>query len=293
MSARNSANAITSARLVNMAEAGLPSKSPLHVRAGAAAGNGAVLSITPETAGWSYVGFAVHRLEAGEDRAVPAAEREHCVVVLGGRVDVRAGEQRWNQLGARPDPFAGLPHSVYVPAGTELALTGAGEGAEVAIASAPAGNPERRAARVIAPDEIEVEVRGRGPFERRIHPILMDDREAERLLVVEVLTPGGHWSSFPPHKHDRDDPPTETQLEETYYHRINPSHGFGLQRVYTGDSTLDESIAFGDGDVVLVPRGYHTVSAPPGYELYYLNVMAGPVRRWAMVDDPVHAWLKN
>src|SRR3954469_21339542 len=104
----------------------------------------------------------------------------------------------------------------------------------------------------------------------------MDDAPAESLLVTEVLTPDGHWSSYPPHKHDRDAPPEETFLEETYYHRIRPDHGFGLPRVYTDDRSLDETVAFGDGDVVLVPRGYHTVSAPPGYELYYLNVMAGP-----------------
>jgi 5-deoxy-glucuronate isomerase len=118
----------------------------------------------------------------------------------------------------------------------------------------------------------------------------MGDREAESLLVVEVLTPGGHWSSYPPHKHDRDDPPRETLLEETYYHRIAPARGFGLQRVYTDDRSLDESLAFGDRDCVLVPRGYHTVSAPPGYDLYYLNVMAGPTRTWIFANDPDHEW---
>ncbi len=266
----------------------------LLIRSGAAQPNGAVLSVTPESAGWSYVGFEVHRLGAGEGRAVRCAEREHCLVVLGGTVDVRAGAQSWPGIGGRADPFDGLPHSVYAPAGIPLELTaGHAAGAEVAIASAPGANDDSRSAALITPQDIEVEVRGRGPFERRIHPILMDDRPAESLLVVEVITPAGHWSSFPPHKHDRDDPPDETLLEETYYHRIKPSHGFGLQRVYSGDGELDEAVGFADGDVVLVPRGYHTVSAPPGYDLYYLNVMAGPVRRWAMVDDPAHAWLKN
>jgi 5-deoxy-glucuronate isomerase len=130
-------------------------------------------------------------------------------------------------------------------------------------------------------------------MEREIHNILMEDAPAESLLVTEVLTPDGHWSSYPPHKHDRDAPPDETFLEETYYHRIRPGHGFGLQRVYTADGSLDESVAFRDGDVVLVPRGYHTVSAPPGYELYYLNVMAGPRREWRMQNDPEHEWLLN
>jgi 5-deoxy-glucuronate isomerase len=118
----------------------------------------------------------------------------------------------------------------------------------------------------------------------------MGDSEADSLLVVEVLTPPGHWSSYPPHKHDRDDPPNETLLEETYYHRISPAQGFGMQRVYTDDRSLDEAIAFRDRDCVLVPRGYHTVSAPPGYAVYYLNVMAGPTRAWAFANDPDHEW---
>ena len=118
----------------------------------------------------------------------------------------------------------------------------------------------------------------------------MGDEAADALLVCEVITPAGHWSSYPPHKHDVDDLPRESFLEETYYHRVNPAKGFGLQRVYTEDRTLDETLAAQDGDTVLVPRGYHTVSAPPGYALYYLNVMAGPTREWAIRNDPDHEW---
>ncbi len=121
----------------------------------------------------------------------------------------------------------------------------------------------------------------------------MADRDAESLLVCEVITPGGHWSSYPPHKHDRDDPPAETLLEETYYHRLRRPRGFALQRVYTEDRSLDETMSLRDRDCVLVPRGYHTVSAPPGYDLYYLNVMAGPTRAWAVANDPDHAWTLN
>ena len=139
--------------------------------------------------------------------------------------------------------------------------------------------------------EMEVETRGFGAQERTVTPILMGDREADSLLVCEVLTPPGHWSSYPPHKHDRDALPEESLLEETYYHRIDPASGFALQRVYTGDGNLDETLAVRDRDVVLVPRGYHTVSAPPGYAVYYLNVMAGPVREWAIANDPDHEWM--
>jgi 5-deoxy-glucuronate isomerase len=114
----------------------------------------------------------------------------------------------------------------------------------------------------------------------------MEDEPAESLLVTEVVTPRGHWSSYPPHKHDTDDPPNETQLEETYYHRLRPVDGFAFQRVYTDDGDLDETIAVADGDTVLVPRGYHPVAAGARHDLYYLNVMAGPVRRWCTTVDP-------
>ena len=118
-----------------------------------------------------------------------------------------------------------------------------------------------------------------------------DDPTAAHLLVVEVRTPAGHSSSYPPHKHDSETPPTETQLEETYYHRLNPPQGFAFQRVYTDDRSLDEACAVEDHDVVMVPRGYHPVVAPHGYDLYYLNVMAGPQRLWVFRNDPVHEWM--
>ena len=121
-----------------------------------------------------------------------------------------------------------------------------------------------------------------------IHPMLMEDRPAERLLVVEVLTPNCHYSSYPPHKHDREGPPNETYLEGTYYHRIRPDQSLALQRVYTENRTLNEALAFHDRDALLVPKGYHVVSAPPGYDFYYLNVMAGPVREWKIKNDPDH-----
>jgi 5-deoxy-glucuronate isomerase len=125
-----------------------------------------------------------------------------------------------------------------------------------------------------------------------VRNILPDaSHDAESLLVVEVITPPGHWSSYPPHKHDRDALPQESQLEETYYHRLDPPQGFGFQRVYTDDRSLDETLCFGDRDVVLVPRGYHPVGAPHGYTLYYLNVMAGPRRVWKFHNDPDHAWI--
>jgi 5-deoxy-glucuronate isomerase len=260
-----------------------PSRNP--------APDGTLLRVTPASAGWRHVGFEAVALGGpGAARAErDTGDRELCVVVVSGAVHVRSAHGEWRDLGGRPDPWSGRPDAAYLPPGTHVTVEAAGDEAEVGFCWAPApggGAP----ARVLPGDEIDVETRGHGALERTIHPILMADRAAESLLVCEVLTPPGHWSSYPPHKHDRDDPPHETFLEETYYHRVAPARGFGLQRVYTDDRTLDESLAFGDRDCVLVPRGYHTVSAPPGYDVYYLNVMAGPTRVWAVANDPDHAW---
>jgi 5-deoxy-glucuronate isomerase len=135
-------------------------------------------------------------------------------------------------------------------------------------------------------------VRGKGTNTRYICDILPhDDPTAAHLLVVEVVTPASHSSSYPPHKHDVEQPPTETLLEETYYHRINPPQGFAFQRVYTDDRSIDEACAVENHDVVMVPRGYHPVTAPHGYDLYYLNVMAGPNRFWVFKNDPAHEWM--
>jgi 5-deoxy-glucuronate isomerase len=240
--------------------------------------------VTPESAGWSYVGFEVVELR-GDSAQRDTGGRECCLVVLSGRADVRSAHGDWRDLGGRPDPFSGKPDAAYLPPGTAFEVEGTGE---VALCTAPAA--AGAAARVLPGADVEVEVRGHGAQERNVTPILMADEAADSLLVCEVVTPPGHWSSYPPHKHDRDAMPEESLLEETYYHRITPSQGFALQRVYTGDGALDETLAVRDRDVVLVPRGYHTVSAPPGYYVYYLNVMAGPVRAWAIANDPDHEW---
>jgi 5-deoxy-glucuronate isomerase len=231
-------------------------------------------------------------LASGATAERACGRRELCVVVISGVVHVASEHGEWLDLGGRPDPWAGLPDAAYLPPGSHVGLRAAEGGAEVALCWAPAPRGGAKP-RVLSGAAIATETRGRGQFERFIRPILMEDQGAESLLVVEVTTPAGNWSSYPPHKHDHDDPPRQSRLEETYYHRIKPARGFGLMRVYAYDTALDAAIAFRDRDCVLVPRGYHTVSAPPGYELYYLNVMAGPSRFWAVVNDPDHEWTLN
>jgi 5-deoxy-glucuronate isomerase len=253
---------------------------------------GCVLSVTPESAGWRHVGFAVFTLEPGErlERRLP--EREACIVPLAGRVDVTAGEQHFAGVGGRASPFEGKPQAVYLPADTPFTLAAGDAAVELALCTAP-GRKGKLPPRLIGEDKIGFEERGQGSNRRLVYNILPESEPADSLLVVEVITPGGNWSSYPPHKHDRDALPEESFLEETYYHRLNPRQGFAFQRVYTDDRSIDQTMAVENGDCVMVPRGYHPVGAPHGYDLYYLNVMAGPKRQWCFKNDPAHDWIVN
>jgi 5-deoxy-glucuronate isomerase len=257
--------------------------SKLHVRSTEPDEDGCVVRVTPESAGWTYVGFEVYRLTEGMRLARTFAGRETCVVLLSGRAYLTAGGREWRDAGDRATVFDGPPTALYVPPGTEWSVDAA-EDVELAVCTAPAASGADL--RLLAPGDMRHEARGSGGEAREIDHILMEDEPAETLLVTEVVTPAGHWSSYPPHKHDVDDPPNETYLEETYYHRLRPTSGFAFQRVYTADGSLDEALAVGDGDVVLVPKGYHPVAAGARHDLYYLNVMAGPRREWRVTVDP-------
>lgn len=251
--------------------------------------DGRVLSITPKSADWQYVGFEVFRLSAGQQLRQETGGEEVCLVLLGGKADVATSQHSWEQVGQRMSVFERIPpYAVYVPSGDHYEVTAVTD-LELAVCRAPGKGTHE--ARLITPPQIEVEIRGKGNAERLIHQILPEQEPADSLLVVEVLTPNGHWSSYPPHKHDENRLPEESYLEETYYHKIEPEHGFAIQRVYTDDRSTDETMIVKNGDAVLVPRGYHPVSAPPGYDLYYLNVMAGPVRTWKFKNDPDHEWI--
>jgi 5-deoxy-glucuronate isomerase len=219
-----------------------------------------------------YVGFEALRLSGRVERR--EEERETCVVLLSGHASLLGlGEA------ARPTPFDGPPVALYVPPRVSWWAEGAGE---LGVCTAPAqGTLEPRLL-----DSPELLTRGEGAEERYIANILMESEPAESLLVTEVVTPAGHWSSYPPHKHDTDDMPNEALLEETYYHRLRGGSGFAFQRVYTDDGSLDEGVVVQDGDVVLVPRGYHPVAGDVRSDLYYLNVMAGPVRAWRVTVAP-------
>jgi 5-deoxy-glucuronate isomerase len=265
--------------------------SPLLVRPHAPDADGRILQVTPQSAGWSHVGFEVIRLGLGQSYRGGAADRETCIVVLAGSADVAVEGQAFGAIGGRASVFEDrAPGAVYTPAGATFVVTALDQ-VELALCTAP-GKPGR-APRRIAASDMPREVRGKGSNTRFVRNILPETEPADGLLVVEVITPGGHWSSYPPHKHDAATPGEETRLEETYYHRLNPPQGFAIQRVYTDDRSLDETVCVQDGDVVMVPRGYHPVGAPHGYDLYYLNVMAGPERQWIFRNDPAHAWIMD
>lgn len=264
--------------------------SKLLVKPSAADADGRVLQVTPESAGWTYVGFEVFQVKAGDSLTQSTGDQEACLVLLTGKADVATGDQGWSDIGERMDIFEKIPPwAVYVPNDQEWTLT-AKTDVELAVCKAPGHGHHK--ARLIAPEPKKVSVRGEGANTRHIHDILPDwDESADSLLVVEVFTPAGNWSSYPPHKHSVDNIPDESSLEETYYHRINPRQGFSFQRVYNDDRSLDETMAVEDGNVVMVPEGYHPVGAPYGYDLYYLNVMAGPKRVWKFKNDPDHEWM--
>lgn len=250
--------------------------------------DGRVNHVTPESAGWEYVSCAAYRLEAGQAIEAPADDQERLALILEGRARIVAGDHDFGEVGTRSSVFDPAPAGVVlVEPGSAVEVTATSQ-ALVIVASAPGGAVRRTAS--IPAGDILVEHRGSGRTARRIHHLLPPAAEAGRLIAFEVVTPGGNWSSYPPHKHDTESPPTEARLEELYYYRFAAPQGFAMQRVYTPDRTLDEALVPQDNDMVCVPRGYHPVSAAPGYDCYYLNVMAGPNRAWLFTLDPDHAW---
>jgi 5-deoxy-glucuronate isomerase len=254
------------------------------------AGTGKVHDVTPQSAGWGYVGFGVYRLGAGESASEPTGAREVILVLVEGKAAIVVDGNNLGELGDRVSVFEKKkPWSVYVPNGSSWSATAATD-CTIAVCSAPGKGGHR--CRIIGPDDIGSETRGKAANTRLIHPIAMEDADvADSLLVTEVFTPQGNWSSYPPHRHDEDDYPNITYLEETYYHRLDPPQGFGFQRVFTEDGTLDRSMAVQDHDVVLVPKGHHPCGTAYGYEMYYLNVMAGPRRKWRFKNHPDHDWI--
>ena len=251
-----------------------------------------VHDVTNENTPLEYVGFKVVDLAPGAKYKEELGKVECCILALTGKINVSDQEKTFNHIGTRESVFEKKPtDSVYVSNDRSFEVEAVSQ-ARVALCYSPSNN--QLPTKLFKAEENGIEHRGKYNNKRLVHNILPDSNpSANSLLVVEVYTESGNWSSYPPHKHDKDNLPYESFLEETYYHEINPKQGFVFQRVYTDDRSIDETMTVENGDVVLVPAGYHPVGVPDGYESYYLNVMAGPKRIWKFHNEPAHEWILN
>lgn len=243
-----------------------------------------------ESFGFDFLGFKAVRLHPGQSIEEDTAGRELAIVLLGGTCSVCSSSGDFPAIGGRPDVFSGLPHTLYLPIATRFTLTAASP-CDLAFCYSRA--EDRHPAALVTPADVRVEIRGGANATRQINHMIQPGFAAHRILICEVYTPGGNWSSYPPHKHDVHNPPGEVDLEEIYYYRVDKPEGYAIQKVYTPDRRIDETLTVRDGELVLVPEGYHPVVAAHGYNVYYLNALAGSARSMAASDDPRYAWVRG
>lgn len=270
-----------------------PYQSPLLISPSPSAEE--YVRVTPQTTGWEYVHFAARRLSRGQVWQHETGEHELALVVLGGVCHVRSSRGEWTRVGRRPDVFSGMPYSLYLPRRTAFQVEAASADLDLAYGWCP--SPEDHPPQLVLPQQVAVEIRGGGNATRQINHIIPPGFDCFRLVVVEVYTPPGNWSSYPPHKHDRhreDEQGNllEADLEEVYFYKFDRPEGYAYQRVYTSGG-LDELVLARPDHLVLVPEGYHPVVSAHGYTTYYLNVLAGSAQSLANVDDPAYAWVKG
>jgi 5-deoxy-glucuronate isomerase len=262
-----------------------------------------IVSVDCEQAGWQTIDFQVRRLAKGKQWKSVSAGKETALVILSGTISVNSDQGTWKSIGKRSSVFSGLPFALYLPLDSQYEIVAESD-CEFALATAPA--TKKFPAQLITPDDVHMEVRGGDHATRQINDIIPPGFACEHLVVVEVYTPSGNWSSYPPHKHDNrkvsaDGKLLEADLDEIYYYKIDRPEGYALQRVYTGaDSPLalagkgfDAALVLHNDDIALVPEGYHPVSSPPGYTAYYLNILAGSDQVLTSHDDPDFAWVKD
>ena len=264
---------------------------------------GVVVQVRREEVGWETIDFEVRTLATGQTWEASFIGEEAAIVQLSGTFSVDSNQGAWKKVGERKDVFTGLPYALYLPPDSEITITAITD-CEFAVAKTPAD--QVFPAKLISPEDVNVEVRGGDHATRQINDIIPPGFPCQRLVVVEVYTPSGNWSSYPPHKHDnRRVSPNgellEADLDEIYFYKIDRPEGYAIQRVYTGkDSPLqvagrgfDAGLILRNNDVALVPEGYHPVSCPPGYTAYYLNILAGSDQVLTSSDDPDFQWIKD
>lgn len=267
-----------------------PGRQLLFPRKALSGASGETMVVTPESSGFDYLTFRARSLIKGESFSAETGSNEMGLVVLGGRCSVESSAGSWPNFGGRAHVFSGLPYALYLPIETSF-IVRAETDCDLAFCFCRA--ELKYPARLVTPDDIEVEVRGGANATRQINHILKPEFPAQRLLIVEVYTPSGNWSSYPPHKHDVHNPPDEVDLEEIYYYKVNHPDGYAIQKVYTPDRHIDATLTVRDGELVLIPEGYHPVVAAHGYNVYYLNALAGSARSMAASDDPAYAWVRE
>jgi 5-deoxy-glucuronate isomerase len=268
-----------------------------------AADPGLILSISPQQAGWEFISFQARRLAVGETWRFASGECELAIVNLTGRYTVRSNRGEWTGFGGRKTVFESAAHALYLPRGTEFDVI-AEEAGEFAVAWTP--TEEDHDPWLIRPEDVKVSVRGGDQVTRQINDLLPPGSPVHRLVLVEVYTPGGNWSSYPPHKHDvhiekNDGTLLEADLEEVYFYKFDRPDGYAIQRVYTEERSPLQQAGHGfdvtcmptENCAVLVPEGHHPVSSPPGYTTYYLNVLAGSAQCLCNQEDPRYAWVKD
>jgi 5-deoxy-glucuronate isomerase len=248
------------------------------------------MAVTPDSAGWRYLSFAVVDLGSGEHHRHRLDDQETALVPLRGSATVRVGDLE--QTVSRSDVFEEMPTVVYAPPGATIEVT-AGDRFEFAIGSAPAEG--RYPARFIEPASMKSELRGGGAARRQVNHILAPPIDAERLILYEVYVPRGSWSGWPPHCHDGFD--GSPYLEETYYFRLDPAEGFAMHRNWRVDEDFDEVLTAGDGDCALVTKGFHSTAAAPGSHMFFLNFLAGELVDGERVTPPCfhqdYTWIED
>lgn len=261
-----------------------------------------ILSVTPQQAGWDYISFQARRLAAGKKWNFSSGENELALVVLNGCFTIQSGRGSWAGLD-RVSVFSGGPYAVYLPRRTDFTVLCERSG-EFAVTWAP--TDQEREAYLIQPEDVAISIRGGDNVSRQINDLLPPGSPVHRLVLVEVYTPSGNWSSYPPHKHDihledENGNLIEADLEEVYFYKIDPPEGYAYQRVYTDENSplhragqpIDALVRADNNCAVLVPEGYHPVVSAPGYTTYYLNVLAGSAQSLANQDDPRYSWVKE
>jgi 5-deoxy-glucuronate isomerase len=254
------------------------------------------IKVTPKKAGWEHLYFSAIKLKTGETWHIDSKDNEMALVILGGNAKIETRDQSWDSVGSRENVFSGLPTTLYISRNNWINIYAKSTTLEFGIGWSKAFSDHPT--KLIKPEEVKIEIRGGGNATRQINQMILPGFDCDRLVVVEVYTPSGNWSSYPPHKHDTRKQDIkgnllEADLEEVYFYKVDKPEGYAYQRIYTSDRHIDELVMVKNNELVLSPEGYHPVVAAHGFNVYYLNMLAGSDQSLASSDDPEYAWIKE